>query len=92
MKIKKNLKITGLSHKYKSGKSINNLNLEVSSNEIVCILGPSGSGKTTLLRLIAGFEDPYSGKIYSHISGQPPVVYEGSETTGSHRLKLRLEI
>jgi len=63
MKMKKNLKITDLSHKYKNGKSIQNFNLELSSNEIVCILGPSGSGKTTLLRLIAGFEDPYSGEI-----------------------------
>ena len=63
MNMKKNLKITGLSHKYKNGRSIENFNLEVSSNEIVCLLGPSGSGKTTLLRLIAGFEDPYEGEI-----------------------------
>ena len=63
MKIKKNLKIIGLSHKYKNGRSIKNFNLEVSSNEIVCLLGPSGAGKTTLLRLIAGFEDPYEGLI-----------------------------
>jgi iron(III) transport system ATP-binding protein len=63
MKMKKNLKITDLSHQYKNGKSIKNFNLEVTSNEIVCILGPSGSGKTTLLRLIAGFEDPFAGEI-----------------------------
>ena len=63
MKIKNNLKIIGLSHKYKNGKSIKNFNLEISSNEIVCLLGPSGAGKTTLLRLIAGFEDPYEGII-----------------------------
>lgn len=63
MKKNKNLKITALQHRYKNGKSINNFNLEVSSNEIVCVLGPSGSGKTTLLRLIAGFEDPFSGEI-----------------------------
>ncbi len=63
MKMKKNLKIIDLSHKYKNGKSIKNFNLEVTSKEIVCLLGPSGSGKTTLLRLIAGFEDPYEGEI-----------------------------
>lgn len=61
--MKNNLKITNLSHKYKNGKSIKNLNLEIRSNEVVCILGPSGSGKTTLLRLIAGFEDPNDGEI-----------------------------
>ncbi len=61
--MKNNLKITNLSHKYKNGKSINNFNLEINSNEVVCVLGPSGSGKTTLLRLIAGFEDPTNGEI-----------------------------
>ena len=57
------LKISNISHCYKSGKSINNFSLEVCPGEVVCILGPSGCGKTTLLRLIAGFEDPISGQI-----------------------------
>ena len=63
MKMKKKLIIKDLSHQYKNGKSIKKINLELYSNEIICILGPSGSGKTTLLRCIAGFEDPYSGEI-----------------------------
>ena len=63
MKMKKKLIIKDLSHQYKNGKSIKKINLELNSNEIICILGPSGSGKTTLLRCIAGFEDPYSGEI-----------------------------
>jgi putative spermidine/putrescine transport system ATP-binding protein len=39
------------------------------------MLGPSGSGKTTTLRMIAGFEDPSSGKIElagEEVSGVPP--------------------
>ncbi len=63
MVMKKNLIITDLCHQYKNGKSIKKFNLELNSNEIICILGPSGSGKTTLLRCIAGFEDPHSGEI-----------------------------
>lgn len=31
--------------------------------ELTAILGPSGSGKSTLLNLIAGFEDPQSGRV-----------------------------
>ena len=30
------------------------------------LLGASGSGKTTILRIIAGLEQPYTGKIILH--------------------------
>ena len=39
------------------------------------MLGPSGSGKTTTLRLIAGFEQPDSGRIMlggEDVAGRPP--------------------
>lgn len=42
---------------------LHNLNLKLSSDEIVVILGPSGCGKTTLLRTIAGLQEQDSGKI-----------------------------
>lgn len=35
----------------------------VKKKETICILGPSGGGKSTLLRIIAGLEQPDSGKI-----------------------------
>lgn len=37
--------------------------LSLEQGELLGLLGPSGCGKTTLLRLIAGFEQPQSGKI-----------------------------
>lgn len=37
--------------------------LHVEKGELVTLLGPSGCGKTTLLRMIAGFEEPTSGRI-----------------------------
>jgi len=42
---------------------LHNLNLKLSSDEIVVILGPSGCGKTTLLRTIAGLQEQDSGTI-----------------------------
>lgn len=39
------------------------LNLSINQGEIITLLGPSGCGKTTILRMIAGFEQPTTGKI-----------------------------
>jgi thiamine transport system ATP-binding protein len=40
-----------------------NFDLEVAKGELVGIIGPSGAGKSTLLSLIAGFDNPISGRI-----------------------------
>jgi NitT/TauT family transport system ATP-binding protein len=40
-----------------------NVELEVRSNKVLCIVGPSGCGKTTLLRCIGGLLPPSTGKI-----------------------------
>ena len=37
--------------------------LNVRSNEVLCIVGPSGCGKTTLLRCIGGLLTPSSGEV-----------------------------
>lgn len=44
--------------------SLKNINLSLHKGEFFSILGASGCGKTTLLRLLAGLEQPTSGKIY----------------------------
>lgn len=54
---------------------LHNINLKVFEGEFLTLLGPSGCGKTTLLRLISGFEEPTSGKIFidqQEVSGLPP--------------------
>jgi NitT/TauT family transport system ATP-binding protein len=40
-----------------------NVELNVRSNEVLCIVGPSGCGKTTLLRCIGGLLTPSSGQV-----------------------------
>src|SRR5436190_13507666 len=39
------------------------LNLDIHEGEYVVLFGPSGCGKSTLLNLVAGFEEPTSGRI-----------------------------
>ncbi len=43
--------------------AINNINLDINTDEITVILGKSGCGKTTLLRMIKGIEKPTFGSI-----------------------------
>jgi NitT/TauT family transport system ATP-binding protein len=42
--------------------AVENVSFRVSERSIVCLLGPTGCGKSTLLRLVAGLEEPDSGR------------------------------
>ena len=44
--------------------AVNQINLVIEQGELAVLLGPSGCGKTTTLRMIAGLEQPDSGRIY----------------------------
>jgi len=54
--------------------AVDNISLSLNNGELTALLGPSGSGKTTLLRIIAGLEQPDSGRIRFH----------GQDTTDLH--------
>ncbi|HEX8632094.1 MAG TPA: ABC transporter ATP-binding protein [Catenuloplanes sp.] len=43
--------------------AVDDVTLEVASGEFVVLLGPTGCGKSTILRLVAGLEQPTSGRI-----------------------------
>ncbi|QGM80339.1 ABC transporter ATP-binding protein [Otariodibacter oris] len=62
------LEIEKLSYQFDKTVVLQSLDLEVSENEIVCLLGASGCGKTTLLKAIAGLLPVEQGKI--ELSGQ----------------------
>jgi urea transport system ATP-binding protein len=51
-----------------------NINLEIKSGEIVCLLGRNGMGKTTTLEGIMGLNDQHSGSVHlkdENISSKP---------------------
>jgi ABC-type Fe3+/spermidine/putrescine transport system ATPase subunit len=43
--------------------AVKHMNLSIAKGEYISIIGPSGCGKTTTLRLVAGFEEPTSGRV-----------------------------
>src|SRR5580704_6627222 len=50
----------------RDGKSIpvlEDINLEISDGEFICLVGPSGCGKSTLLNAMGGFLSPTSGSV-----------------------------
>ena len=55
--------------------AVDSVNLQIKRSELFSILGASGCGKTTLLRMLAGFEEPTSGRIFldgTDITDLPP--------------------
>ncbi|MGO3130954.1 MAG: ABC transporter ATP-binding protein [Alcaligenes sp.] len=55
--------------------AVQSVSLDVARHEIFALLGSSGCGKSTLLRMLAGFEEPTSGRIYldnEDITDLPP--------------------
>jgi putative spermidine/putrescine transport system ATP-binding protein len=55
--------------------AVDGVSLDVAPGEFFSLLGPSGSGKTTCLRMIAGFDQPTSGRILlegREVSDLPP--------------------
>ena len=47
----------------KPTRALEPVSLQIPDNDFVTILGPSGCGKSTLLRLVAGLDQPTTGRI-----------------------------
>jgi putrescine transport system ATP-binding protein len=58
------VRIERVTKKFGDFVAVNDVSLKIYKKELFCLLGGSGCGKTTLLRMLAGFEEPTSGKIF----------------------------
>ncbi|HEY8931866.1 MAG TPA: ABC transporter ATP-binding protein [Rariglobus sp.] len=52
--------------------ALRDISLNIHRRELVCVIGPSGCGKSTLIRIVAGLDDPTSGRM----------LVDGKETSG----------
>ncbi|HOO19868.1 MAG TPA: ABC transporter ATP-binding protein [Kiritimatiellia bacterium] len=57
------LQFEDVSKHYGTVKAVDHVSLSVRQGEFFSLLGPSGCGKTTLLRILAGFEQPDTGRV-----------------------------
>ncbi len=57
------LKVTGLTMDFGGIRALNQLDLEVSSGEIVALIGPNGAGKTTFFNCVTGIYTPTAGDV-----------------------------
>lgn len=63
MGLMSHITIEGVSFGYTQKTVLKNIDLDISSGEIVTFLGPNGSGKSTLIKLMLGLYRPKEGKI-----------------------------
>ncbi len=57
-------------------QALQDVDIAIAPSEIVSIVGPSGCGKSTLLRMVAGFDQPTSGRI---LLGGKPITAPGAD-------------
>ncbi|TDD05838.1 sugar ABC transporter ATP-binding protein [Nonomuraea deserti] len=57
------LSIEGLTKRYGRTVALDEVDLEIRPNEVVGLIGQNGAGKSTLLKLLAGVQQPDSGRL-----------------------------
>ena len=67
------IQVHNLHKQFGAFTALDDISLDFPAGELVALLGPSGCGKTTLLRIIAGLEQPDSGR----------VILAGEDASGS---------
>ena len=68
------LHVENLSVAYGAVSAVNNIELNINTGELVCLIGANGAGKTTTLKTLGGMLKPRNGRIMyfdQSISGLP---------------------
>ncbi len=58
------IRLDDVTKHYGAFRVLEGVSLDIQDGDFVVFVGPTGCGRTVLLRLIAGFEQPSSGRVY----------------------------
>jgi NitT/TauT family transport system ATP-binding protein len=98
--VKGSVQLSGVSKVFGRGnaavQALDRISLEVPPGEFTCLIGASGCGKSTLLSLVAGLEQPTSGKVSTYgarvaIMFQEPALFPWLTAAGNVELALRAD-
>lgn len=64
------IEFTNVSKRFGSVQALDQLNLQFSKGKIIGLFGPNGAGKSTTMKMIAGLNQPDSGKVL--VDGKKP--------------------
>ncbi len=73
------LSCTNVSRGYDATPLFEDVEFEIHAGERVGFVGPNGAGKTTLLRILAGLDEPDSGKVTLHAGARFGLLQQVAE-------------
>src|SRR3954454_15410213 len=87
--------VEGVTKRFGDMTAVDDLTLSIPKGSFFAMLGPSGCGKTTTLRMIGGFEDPTSGRVYlggNDVTNHPPYKRDVNTVFQSYALFPHLNV
>src|SRR4051795_8076531 len=87
--------VEGVTKRFGDMTAVDDLTLSIPKGSFFAMLGPSGCGKTTTLRMIGGFEDPTSGRVFlggSDVTNHPPYKRDVNTVFQSYALFPHLSV
>src|SRR6266850_4846798 len=73
------LSCTNVSRGYGATPLFEDVEFEIHAGERIGFVGPNGAGKTTLLRILAGLDEPDSGKVTLHAGARLGTLVQVAE-------------
>ena len=89
------VRLESISKVFKETVAVDDISVTIEEGEFFSLLGPSGCGKTTTLRMIGGFEEPTSGKVFlsgRDVTGTPPYKRDVNTVFQSYALFPHLDV